>query len=247
VKSRLLVFAAGLVLFVHTGTPARAIDYTNVLFAGKRATVCRVQLSQDSLQLFLRDDTGHPLRSFAGVERWLQPRSRRLVFAMNAGMYHENGSPVGLCVIGGREITPLNTSKGDGNFFLQPNGVFLISTNGVRVIATTEYDARREKVLLATQSGPLLVHRGRIHPAFRRESTSRYIRNAVGVPSPQVALFVITEDPVSFHELAVLLRDELHCPNALFLDGAISSLHAPALHRSDRRADLGPIIGVVAP
>jgi uncharacterized protein YigE (DUF2233 family) len=247
VKHRLLALVSGGMMFIHLDRQASAVDYTNVLFAGKRATVCRVQLPQDSLQLFLRDDAGRPLRSFAGVERWLQPRSRRLVFAMNAGMYHENGSPVGLCVIGGREITPLNTGKGDGNFFLQPNGVFLISTNGARVIATTEYAALREKVLLATQSGPLLVHRGRIHPAFRRESTSRYLRNAVGVPSPQVALFVITEDPVSFHELAVLLRDELHCPDALFLDGAISSLHAPALHRSDGRADLGPIIGVVAP
>ena len=50
--------------------------------------------------------------------------------------------------------------------------------------------------------------------------------------------------PVNSHEFAILFRDKLACPNALFLDGAISSLHAPELKRSDVRTDLGPMIGV---
>ena len=75
-------------------------------------------------------------------------------------------------------------------------------------------------------------------------SESRFIRNGVGVPSPDIALFVISEIAVTFHEFGTLFRDKLLCQEALFLDGAISSLHAPALKRSDSRMDLGPIIGV---
>src|SRR5215210_4158025 len=106
------------------------------------------------------------------------------------------------------------------------------------------YPELRERVVLATQSGPLLVLAGKIHPAFKPDSASRHIRNGVGVPSPDTALFVISEAPVSFYDFATLFRDKLHSPDALFLDGTISSLYAPALKRSDSRADLGPIIAV---
>ena len=33
------------------------------------------------------------------------------LFAMNAGMYHEDFSPVGLFVEGGRELAPLNQAR----------------------------------------------------------------------------------------------------------------------------------------
>ena len=100
---------------------------------------------------------------------------------------------------------------------------------------------------LATQSGPLLLRNGRVHPAFREGSANRLFRNAVGVPSPDAALFVISEAPVNFHEFATLFRDVLRCPDALFLDGTISSLFAPDLKRNDFRMDLGPILGVTVP
>ena len=56
-----------------------------------------------------------------------------------------------------------------------------------------------------------------------------------------------SEAPVNFHEFATMFRDVLRCPDALFLDGTISSLHAPKLNRSDFRMDLGPMIGVTEP
>ena len=83
-----------------------------------------------------------------------------------------------------------------------------------------------------------------MHTAFREGSENRLFRNGVGVPSPDVALFAISEAPVNFHEFATMFRDVLHCPDALFLDGTISSLYAPTLKRSDFRMDLGPIPGV---
>lgn len=57
-------------------------------------------------------------------------------------------------------------------------------------------------------------------------------------------MFAISEEPVNLYEFATMFRDTLHCPDALFLDGAISSLHSAELKRSDVRVDLGPIIAV---
>jgi uncharacterized protein YigE (DUF2233 family) len=50
---------------------------------------------------------------------------------------------------------------------------------------------------------------------------------------------------VNFHSFARLFRDHLKSPNALFLDGSISSLYAPDVARSDGFAPLGPIVALV--
>jgi uncharacterized protein YigE (DUF2233 family) len=185
------------------------------------------------------------LKSFAALERLLQARGQRLLFAMNAGMYRPDLSPVGLCVVDGRQLTALNLADGNGNFFLKPNGVFVVTSNGSRIIESSKYAGPPGPVCLATQSGPLLVQGGKIHPKFSASSTSRLIRNGVGVKASGEVMFALTEDPMNFHEFATLFRDELKCPDALYLDGVISSLHAPPLKRSDKKADLGPIIAVV--
>lgn len=236
--------AAFCVLAVALLARASAIEFSNVLVSGKRVTVCRVNVHKERLQLFLKDDGGKPFKSFEAIDRWLQTRGQKLVFGMNAGMYHRDFSPVGLFVIGGQQLAPLNTNNGAGNFYLKPNGVFLVSEKGARVVASSEYPELSERVLLATQSGPLLVRGGKIHPAFSPGSESRLIRNGVGVPSPDVAVFAITEGPVNFHEFATLFRDILRCPDALYLDGVVSSLHSTELKRSDKKTEFGPVIAV---
>jgi uncharacterized protein YigE (DUF2233 family) len=223
---------------------AAAVEFSNAAIAGKRVTVCRVNVHKEHLQLFLHDDTGRPFKSFDAIDRSLQSRGQKLAFGMNAGMYHRELSPVGLFVSGGRQLVPLNTNNGTGNFYLKPNGVFLVSERGTRIVESSEYPGLGERVLLATQSGPLLVRGGKIHPAFNATSESRIIRNGVGVPSPDVAVFAISEAPVNFYEFATLFRDVLQCPDALFLDGVISSLHSTDRKRSDKKTNLGPIIGI---
>ena len=160
---------------------------------------------------------------------------------MNAGMFHPDFKPVGLLVIGGKEISPINRSQGSGNFFLQPNGVFLID-EGPRVIATDEY--RDLAPSFATQSGPMLLHRGQVPAIAAFRSTSRHLRNGVCVPEGTIVAFVISEDEVTFREFADYFTSVLKCTEALYLDGSISSLYAPQLKRADARSDLGPMFGV---
>ena len=84
--------------------------------------------------------------------------------------------------------------------------------------------------------------------ASRSNGSSRCcerLRNGVGVNKSGEAIFVISESGVTLHEFATLFRDRLDCPNALYFDGSVSSLHAPELKRSDSFRLLGPIVGVV--
>ncbi|MFG6461580.1 phosphodiester glycosidase family protein [Roseateles sp. DXS20W] len=227
--------------------PALAALALAVLAAAAQAdglyTVVRVDLATQKLGLFWQDDRGRPLRRLDRLAAWLKGQGRVLTFGMNAGMYHADGGPVGLLVIDGRELAPLNLADGAGNFFLKPNGVFLVGANGARVVDAVDYAAASDGVRLATQSGPLLLKDGQIHPALRASSASRYVRNGVCAAGGQVT-FVISTRPVTFHEFASFLRDELLCRDALYLDGAVSSLWSPALGRSDRWHELGPLLGV---
>lgn len=240
---RIFVFLLACILAVVV-LPVSAVEFQRVEFQGKAFTVCYVHVMGENLQLFRLDDAGEPFLRFDSLAAWTMARKQKLVFAMNGGMYHGDFSPVGLFVAGGKQFAPLNTDKGEGNFFLQPNGVFLVTARGARVIETSEYPAVRERVTLATQSGPLLLRAGRIHSAFRSNSESRLFRNGVGVADESQAIFVISEEPVNFHEFATFFRDGLRCPDALFLDGTISSLYSPELGRNDFRMDLGPILAV---
>jgi uncharacterized protein YigE (DUF2233 family) len=207
-----------------------------------RFTVVTVDSAHQSLALFLNDEAGQPLNSFARLSAMLAKRGQRLSFAVNAGMYHADFSPVGLLVQDGKEVSPLNLADGVGNFFLKPNGVFLVGVGGPRVVASTEYQGAG--VRIATQSGPLLLHKGEIHPAFNPQSVSRYVRNGVGVAGSK-AYFVISNHAVTFYEFAVFFRDNLHCQDALYLDGSVSSLYSSALGRNDAAAKLGPMLGLV--
>ena len=60
-------------------------------------------------------------------------------------------------------------------------------------------------------------------------------------------VMAISEEPVTFHEFGRFFRDALGLPQALYLDGNVSRLHAPSLGRSDFGRAMGPILGVVAP
>lgn len=238
------VFFCIVMLLAGYSRPVAALEFTNLVADGKRFTICRVDVKRERLQLFLRDDAGQPFKRFEPLSKWLDAKGKKLIFAMNAGMFDRNYLPVGLMIVEGKQISPLNAATGEGNFFLKPNGVFLISDSGARVVETSEYPSLRNPAILATQSGPLLLRDNKIHPAFKPDSKNRLIRNGVGVSTDGTVLFVISEDPVNFYEFAALFRDKLHCADALYLDGVISSLHSSQLKRSDSRLDLGPILAI---
>ena len=161
---------------------------------------------------------------------------------MNAGMYDEAGRPIGLTIVDGREVHKIALRAGGGNFGMKPNGVFLVRRDGSAEIVRSEAFKADKNVRFATQSGPMLVIDGKLHPAFKPNGDSIYIRNAVGIAPNGKPLFVISTDPVSFGRMARFFRDRLKTRNALYFDGSVSSLWDPANGRMDVVTDLGPII-----
>lgn len=218
-----------------------------VAHEGRGYTVCEVA-AEDDLRLFLTAPDGRPYGTFERVDEGLAAEGRALVFAMNAGMYHPDRQPVGLYLENGEEAQRLITSPGPGNFGMLPNGVFCIRGGGFAVVESRAFAAAPPECRYATQSGPMLVIDGALHPRFLPDSTSRFLRNGVGVSvDGRRALFAISDAPVSFHEFARLFRDGLGTPNALYFDGRVSRLHAPELGRSDLGFPMGPIVGLAAP
>ncbi|RVU20187.1 phosphodiester glycosidase family protein [Methylobacterium oryzihabitans] len=236
----LVVVAALFPLRAGAAAPAPCAPVTH---EGETYAVCTADLRRTRIRLFWRGADGQPYGSLSR----LADSQAGLSFAMNAGMYDSAQGPVGLYVEDGRELKGASTADGPGNFHLKPNGVFYVAGDRAGVLETGRYLKARPKAEFATQSGPMLVIAGRIHPKISADGPSQKIRNGVGVRADgRTAVFAISERPVSFGAFARLFRDGLHCPDALFLDGSVSSLYAPSLGRSDLSRPLGPLVGAVA-
>jgi len=233
-------------LFGLSGAASADVQCEERTFDDLRYTACFVDPQTDDLRLFLNDPSGEKYGQFSAIDRVLQEDGHRLAFAMNGGMYHDDRAPAGHYIENGEEVMRVIPNAGPGNFGLLPNGIFCIRDTRADVIETLAYVDAPPDCTYASQSGPMLVIDGALHPRFLPDSTSRYIRNGVGTSDDGTsAVFVISDDAVTFHEFGRIFRDDLEMPQALFFDGSVSRLHAPQLNRSDFGRWLGPIVGVV--
>ena len=232
------------VLALIWATPAAAVTCENIESLGDSYTVCTVDAVADDLRLFLRDEEGQIFGNFLNIDSMLE--DAQLSFAMNAGMYHADRSPVGYFMQNGLQAMRVILNAGPGNFGLLPNGVLCINDTDVKVYETLRFVDKGPACRDATQSGPMLVIDGALHPRFLSDGTSKYIRNGVGtIEDGSTAMFVISNDAVNFYDFGILFRDVLRTPNALYFDGKVSRLHAPSIGRSDLGFRIGPIVGVV--
>lgn len=224
-----------------------------IKFEGSAFTLCTADPNRHLISTDLSaPDAEEPYRSFEAFAEDNGDRLAMIAMVMNGGMFDEDGQPVGYYVEDGLRLNVLNESEGangsegDGNFHMLPNGIFYGDSDGPwRVSETRAFlGDSTERPTFATQSGPMLVIGGSLHPDIDHDGQSRFIRNAVGVDASGRALFVISDAPVSFGKLARLYRDVLNAENALYLDGAISQLWDPQNGRLDDAGELGPLIVV---
>lgn len=244
---RRLGVAAGMLLAM--AIPASAGGCGHIDHDGQGYVICQVDAADEpQLRLWQDGPDGQPLRNFSNLRRTLGT-GKTLRFAMNAGMFHDDYRPVGLLVIDGQEYKPIVTAGGGGNFGMLPNGVFCAGgARPFRVLESRAFAQNPPDCRLATQSGPMLVIDGKLHPRFIPGSDSLNYRNGVGVSADgQRAMFVISDDRVNFDTFGRYFRDRLGVDQALYLDGSISRLYAPAIGRNDFGWPLGPIIAVVRP
>jgi uncharacterized protein YigE (DUF2233 family) len=202
--------------------------------------------ARQTVALYWQDETGQPLRSLGRLHTWLQEQGQQLAFACNGGMFHAGNRPVGLFIENGQVRTPLDTSRGRGNFYLRPNGVFYLTAQQQAGVCPTDSFARVGQVRYATQSGPMLVLNGQLHPAFQAQSANRHVRNGVGVRPDGRVVWVMSRQKVTFYALAQEFR-RLGCPNALYLDGYVSRTYLPAQGWRQTDGNFGVMIGVTEP
>jgi uncharacterized protein YigE (DUF2233 family) len=240
----------GLVIFwVIAVLPAQAAPLVQICddesFWAASYRVCRFDPAKQTIRIYDDAPDGTPFGGFYPLITQLWAERHTLLFATNGGMYEADLSPVGLFVSNGIIRKPARTDDGWGNFFLKPNGVFYLKGKTAGVMETQNYLGKAIEPDFATQSGPMLVIDGAIHPKFLAASDSLKIRNGVGVDRDGQVVFVMSNQPVRFYDMAVFFRDHLATPNALFLDGTISSLAEPLRGRIDHAHPLGPIIAVI--
>jgi uncharacterized protein YigE (DUF2233 family) len=237
ILSTSLAIVSGLVVWTWVAKDMSAattpVSCRSQTIEGARYRVCELPAAEiQRLRLVARDGRGRPVRTIVRVDSLVRARGERLLFATNAGLYERVDSATGLLVADGRTYSRLNRHAGPpnpcavANFYCPPNGVFFVAGERAGVLTTADYARRTgEAPRIATQSGPMLVRRGVLARPFAPDSRSRLVRNGVGVRADGTVVFAIA-DGVSFHQFATAFRDALRCPDALFLDGTISQLHA---------------------
>lgn len=237
--------AAAVGLFILPRLESRDAPCAVHEFETSRFIVCTFDARRQDMRLYSRAARGGYLRGFEALQQELGDEAENVRFAMNAGMYNDSGAPIGLYVQDGDEQKSISLTDGPGNFHLKPNGVFWQGPDGALHIDVSEEYARAiPATRWATQSGPMLLIDGEMHPQFAEDGASRFIRNGVGLRDSNTAYFVISTGFVSFGRFARFFRDELHCQDALFLDGTVSSIWAPSVGRYDDNHELGPMVAV---
>ncbi|RFB93614.1 hypothetical protein B5K11_13955 [Rhizobium leguminosarum bv. trifolii] len=250
------VLAAAMMLAATMTSPhqVHAEQCEQQSFEEAKYVICTLEAGKADLRLFWKGADGAPYRTFSSLADAVRAEGKTLVLAVNAGMYRGDFSPMGLYVENARELKPANTAKAESsagqvpNFYKTPNGVFFLGETGAGILPTDEFLKRAPKVRFATQSGPMLVIAGKLNPIFIPGSTDRTRRSGVGVCGTGTVRLAVSEDGVNFHDFARLFRDNLKCPDALFLDGGNGvGLYSPAIGRNDRswHGGYGPMLGVV--
>ena len=209
-------------------------------------------VNANELTFLWKDNENNKFLSFEKVNQYVKNQGKELIFATNAGIFTHEYIPEGLFVENGTEEVSINLKSRNGNFYMnfgnedRSNGVFIIDKSGnARIIKAKDYNKYKQSTKSATQSGPLLLYNGKINPNFNKDSSNLKIRSGVGLISSTEAVFIISNNPVNFHDFAAIFRDKYNCTHALYLDGVISKMYLPEINRMDNGGNFSGIIGVI--
>jgi len=201
------------------------------------------EVAPEAIQFYYKNEKGALYRNYKRLKIALSNKGQELQFAMNGGMYKKRSIPKGLYIEKGKMITSIDRiEEGYGNFYLQPNGIFYVDNKQKGCISTTTDFKENSNILYATQSGPMLVIDGAIHPEFDAISNNLNIRNGVGILPNGNLLFAMSTKELNFYTFATFFR-ERGCKDALYLDGFVSRMYLPSQNWIQEDGNFGVIIG----
>ncbi|MEY2829133.1 MAG: hypothetical protein RIQ33_991 [Bacteroidota bacterium] len=203
-----------------------------------------VNPTKSQIQLFWKNDKGEILTNFESLKKHTALHHQKLLMAMNAGMFQEDFSPLGLYIENGKVLQSINLRKGNGNFYMEPNGIFFIDKKQKAHVISTKDFHLNDSVLYATQSGPMLLINEVIISKFTAGSKNVNVRNGVGIKPNGEVVFAISKEEINFYNFANYFK-QMGCKNALYLDGFVSRMYLPSKNIEQIDGKFGVMICVV--
>ncbi|UJF23829.1 phosphodiester glycosidase family protein [Suttonella sp. R2A3] len=217
-----------LVLLALLSANVLANSYRNETIDGVRYGVFTAEPADVSLHW--QNSNGKAYRSLRELYQALDEDGRSIDLLMNAAIFSADETPAGLWIEEGKTLSQINTNRGQGNFHIQPNGVFWLADDQAHINTLAAYQRLKPQAEFAVQAGPMLLIDGAINSRFIKGLSSPYKRNAVCTTRSGDLYFIMTEryedEWPSFYRLADALK-QLGCYQALYLDGAISDWYIP--------------------
>ncbi|UHO38872.1 phosphodiester glycosidase family protein [Chryseobacterium capnotolerans] len=233
-KHKYLLFPLLLLLFISCKEKIQ--DETNFV-------MYQVNPKRQEVKLYWKNSQNEILKSIRNLKYETESGNKKLLFAMNGGMFEADNTPKGLYIENFKILKPIDTLQGSGNFYLQPNGIFYLTQNNQPGISETKKYKQNPSIKFATQSGPMLLIDGKINNIFQKDSKNLNIRNGVGVLDNGEIIFAMSKKEVNFYSLAQLFK-EMGCKKALYLDGFVSRTYLPEKSWIQTDGNFGVIIGV---
>jgi uncharacterized protein YigE (DUF2233 family) len=241
---------SGYAMNLHGG---REVWYRHVKY---RIFIANLDSDDVRIHLYKKGLFRKNLSDFESLKHELEEEKLKPFMMTNAGMFNKDLEPHGLYIEEDHTVFfPLDTLKNipDANFYMKPNGVFYLDANGKPHIDTTETlqrknEAELKRFRLATQSGPMLIINGRIHPKFVKDSPNKKIRSGVALNKkyPGKVIFAVALDECNFYDFSKFFSEMFNSDNALFLDGAISQMYLNGFDNADLDGIFGPMISVTS-
>lgn len=156
---------------------------------------------------------------------------------LNACITDSLCNPLGLLINNNLLEQPINNQNGNGNFYLKPNGVFLVTDNEIKIIETSQI-TDFTRVRFGIQSGPLLLDNGIINTSFNVNSINKKIRLGVGIftrKNDDYLVFIKSEDEINFYDFSMIFQNKFKCKNALCLESQGCVINFPDNYATENK------------
>ena len=205
--------------------------------------IFKVNPKVENISFYWKDNDGQILKSIENLKKKVEREDKDLTFAMNGGMFEKNNFPKGLYIEDFKILNKIDTLSGEGNFYLDTNGIFYLTKNNDAELIETKNFKYNSNIKYATQSGPMLLMNQKINPIFKKNSENLNIRNGVGILEDGNVVFIMSKKEINFYNFATIFK-ELGCRKALYLDGFVSRTYYPEGNWIQNDGDFGVMIGI---
>ena len=208
-------------------TPASTVALRCMRFEEHVYAVADVNLQTEEIVFTTSNDKR--METFPKIVSNLSSAGVKPILVTNAGIYGTDNRPLGLLISPKGKLHNVSTTAGSGNFSWD-SAVFQISDDGTASIVPARSWQDNPHTIAATQSGPQLASSGKINQSFQPQSKWSFRRTSIGIDQSNRRLvrLVVSREPVTLFELATFMVKELHCSEALHLDGDLSAFYVPA-------------------